>query len=97
MIVTCISTTSFFFNSLELDTEVIKLIWFWIQILTQAFIFKPIWHTQFNPLSNSTTFPEPEHSFSEDVSRVPAEDLAVEDASTGQLPLHDAAASLNDD
>ena len=42
--------------------------------------------TQFKPSSNFTAFSD----FPEDVLSVPTEELAVEDASPGQRPLHDA-------
>ena len=40
--------------------------------------------TQFNPSGNFTAFSD----FPEDVLSVPTEELAVEDASPGQRPLH---------
>ena len=45
--------------------------------------------TQFNPSGNFTAFSD----FPEDVLSVPTEELAVEDASPGQRPLHDADAT----
>lgn len=42
--------------------------------------------TQFNPYGKFTAFSD----FPEDVLSVPTEELAVEDASPGQRPLHDA-------